>query len=124
MMLFAVLRKPAGTLPPCAARYAWYTSAVAPAVTGVERLVPPQVSQAVVPSITVFSVASPEEYAPSATTSTPGLPVAPGPRLENVMTSLSTTWLMREIESQPVPPNCVEAPTMMPADGAGEVLVP
>jgi hypothetical protein len=30
----------------CALRKAWYTSAVAPAVTGVERLVPPQVAQA------------------------------------------------------------------------------
>ena len=40
------------------------------------------------------------------------------------MTSLSVIWLSFLIESQPVPPNCVEAPTAMPARGCGAVVVP
>ena len=85
---------------------------------------PPHVSHATRPSSAVLSVLSPAEYAPSATTSMPGAPVAPGPRSENAITSLSGTWPMRAIESQPVPPNCVEAPTLTPDTGDGDVVVP
>src|SRR5215211_766437 len=109
---------------PFACRQAWYARAVAPTATGVERLVPPQVSHAVCPSRTLFSVALPAEYEPSATMSTPGPPVAPKPRSDHTMTSLSVTWLRRAIESQPVPPNWVDAPTLIPADGPGDVVVP
>jgi hypothetical protein len=73
---------------------------------------------------TLFSVMSPLENAPSATTSTPLAPVAPGPRFDHTMTSSSTTWPIFAIESQPVAPNCVDAPTLMPARGAGGVVVP
>jgi hypothetical protein len=44
--------------------------------------------------------------------------------LEKSLTSLSVTWAMRAIESKPVAPNCVEEPTLMPADGAGAMFVP
>jgi hypothetical protein len=47
--------------PGCAERQAWYTSATPPATTGVERLVPPQVSQATVPSTTAFTGTLPGE---------------------------------------------------------------
>ena len=76
---------------PCAARYACSTSAAAPTVTGVERLVPPHVVHAFWPSMIVFSVASPGAYEPSATTSTPFRPFAPGPRFDHSITSLSVT---------------------------------
>src|SRR5215207_6842571 len=100
-------------------------SAVAPAATGAERLVPPHVSHAnSPPSGVALSVLSPDEYAPSATTSTPLAPVAPGPRFDHTITSLSGTWPIRAIESQPVPPNCVEAPTAIPAIGDGGAVVP
>src|SRR6185295_16756567 len=59
-----------------------------------------------------------------ATTSTPVAPVAPGPRFEKDTTSASTIWLSFWIESQPVPPNCVDAPTLIPTSGAGFVVVP
>src|SRR5829696_1151580 len=98
--------------------------AAAPAATGVERLVPPQVVHASFPFPTLFSVTSPGEKAPSATMSVPTEPFAPGPRLDQTMTSLYTIWRAYLIESQPVPPNCVEAPTLMPLYGDGEVTVP
>src|SRR6188508_882348 len=56
--------------------------------------------------------------------STPVLPVAPGPRLDQFDTSLSLTWLYLVIESQPVAPYCVDAPTFTPETGAGGVVVP
>src|SRR5215468_10294527 len=99
-------------------------SAVADAATGAERLVPPHVTHAVSPSRMLLSVVSPLEYAPSATTSTPLAPVAAGPRLDHSMTSSSVSWPIRAMESQPVAPNCVEAPTLIPALGDGPVTVP
>src|SRR5262245_6793224 len=111
-------------MAPPALRRASYTSAVALTATGVERLVPPQVTHAFRPSRIVLRVVSPEENAPSATTSTPGVALAPGPRLDHTITSSSVTWLMRSTESQPVPPNWVDAPTLIAAAGLGGVTVP
>jgi hypothetical protein len=37
---------------------------------------------------------------------------------------LSLTWLYLVIESQPVAPNWVDAPTLTPVTGAGGVVVP
>src|SRR5215213_5262127 len=108
-----------GFAPAFACSNAWYARSVAPTVTGVERLVPPHVSHALRPSRTVFSVASPGEYAPSATTSTPAEPVEPGPRSDHTTTSLSGICAMVAAESQPLPPNCVDAPTPMPLNGVG-----
>src|SRR3954454_11922739 len=113
-----------GLAPACACAYAWYASSVAPTVTGVERLVPPHGSHAFRPSRTEFSVASPGEYAPSATTSTPVDPGAPGPRFDHRTTSLSGMFASFATESQPLPPNCVDAPTEMPLNGRGAVAVP
>jgi hypothetical protein len=52
------------------------------------------------------------------------LPVEPGPRSDQLAMSLSVTWLCLVIESQPVAPNWVEAPTLMLVTGAGGVVVP
>ena len=57
------------------------------------------------------------ENAPSPRTSTPPPPVAAGPRSDHGMTSLSVIWEAFLIESQPVPPNWVDAPTAMPVNG-------
>jgi hypothetical protein len=81
---------------------------------GVERARAPR--EAVIPEVV-------RGGPPSATRSTPA-PVGLGPRLEKSLTSLSVTWAMRAIESKPVAPNCVEEPTLMPADGAGAMFVP
>ena len=43
---------------------------------------------------------------------------------DQLATSLSLTWLYLVIESQPVAPYCVEAPTFTPVTGAGGVVVP
>ena len=82
---------------------------------------PPHVSQATGPSRTVFRVASPAENAPSPRMSTPSAPVAAGPRSDHGMTSLSVIWEAFLIESQPVPPNWVDAPTAMPVNGLRRV---
>src|SRR5215212_7661986 len=113
-----------GLAPAFACPNAWYASKAAPTVTGVERLVPPHVSHALFPLRTVLSVRSPGEYEPSATTSTPVVPVEPGPRSDQTTTSLSGMFASFATESQPVPPNCVEAPTAMPLNGRGAVCVP
>jgi len=44
--------------------------------------------------------------------------------LDQFATSLSLTWLYFVIESHPVAPYCVEAPTLTPETGEGGDVVP
>src|SRR5437867_2836519 len=75
--------------PPCAFRYASYTRARMPAVSGEERDVPDHSSLATAPfdGTTMFNGLAPNDMRPSARTSGSGRPRAVGPRLENGTTS-------------------------------------
>ena len=91
------------------------------AATGVERLVPPHVSHAMRPSRAVLSVSSPGGVGAVGDDVDAGRARRARPAVrEQAITSLSATWPMRAIESQPVPPNCVDAPTLTPATGDGD----